>query len=365
MIIVGSGITGAACALEAATLGAEVILVDAGLDGRATAAGAGIVSPWLSRVEDPAWHDFAAAAAREYPLLVERLADAGETETGYRRVGALYLCDDETEAGRVFKRAVRQSADTPEIGEAKMLSGRSARELFPPLREDKPAVHISGAARVDGRLMAAALRRAAAMGGATRLSGTASLLVRGSRVRGVEINGGTIEGDAVVAAAGAWTGQFTGQAAPVRTEPQRGQIMHFSLPGTDTSRWPVILPTSSGHYMLAFEGGRIVAGATREAGSGFDYRKTAGGLAEVLSEALGVAPGLSGATVAEIRIGFRPMGPDVKPLLGPVPGTEGLVVATGLGASGLTMGPRAGAIAARVALGTDPGEDLAPFDPLR
>jgi D-amino-acid dehydrogenase len=269
----------------------------------------------------------------------------------------------------VFKRAVKQSVDTPEIGDVKILSGLSAQELFPPLREDKAAVHITGAARVDGRLMAAALRRAAVKAGAAELPGTARLLMRDGRVRGAEVGGEVIEGDTVVAAAGAWTGGFVAGAATVRTEPQRGQIMRFSLPGTDTSRWPVILPTSTGHYMLAFDGGRIVAGATREAGSGFDYRMTAGGLAEVLSEALGVAPGLAGAEVAETRIGFRPMGPDIRPLLGPVPGADGLVIATGLGASGLTMGPRAGAVAARVALGTDPllgpGEDLAAFDPLR
>jgi D-amino-acid dehydrogenase len=41
----------------------------------------------------------------------------------------------------------------------------------------------------------------------------------------------------------------------------------------------------------------------------------------------------------------------------------GLVVATGLGATGLTMGPLAGAIAARVALGEPPGTDLAPLQP--
>jgi D-amino-acid dehydrogenase len=48
-----------------------------------------------------------------------------------------------------------------------------------------------------------------------------------------------------------------------------------------------------------------------------------------------------------------------------VPGVAGLFVATGLGAEGLTMGPYAGGIAARAALGLDPGLDLAQFDPLR
>ena len=365
MIIVGSGITGAACALEAASLGAEVVLVDAGLRGRATAAGAGIISPWSSAVEDPAWHAFATAAAREYPALIERLADAGETHTGYRKVGALYLCDDEATTARVYARLYGQSKDAPEIGGVSALSGPAAQDLFPPLRPDKVAVHVTGAARVDGRLMAAALTRAAVRNGARTRDGSARLLVRGGKAAGVEIDGEAIEGDAVVAAAGAWTAEVLEDVATVRTEPQRGQIMHFSLAGTDTSRWPVILPGGSGHYMLAFDDSRIVAGATRETGSGFDYRTTPGGLAEVLNEALAVAPGLADATVLETRIGFRPMGPDHRPLLGPVPGTDGLVVAAGLGASGLTMGPRAGAIAARVALGLSPGEDLAPFDPLR
>jgi D-amino-acid dehydrogenase len=64
-------------------------------------------------------------------------------------------------------------------------------------------------------------------------------------------------------------------------------------------------------------------------------------------------------------VGFRPAAPGDRPLLGPVPGVAGLIVATGLGAEGLTMGPHAGGIAARAALGLDPGLDLAPFDPLR
>jgi len=108
-----------------------------------------------------------------------------------------------------------------------------------------------------------------------------------------------------------------------------------------------------------------VAGATRETGAGFEYRVTAGGLAQVLGQALAVAPGLAEARHLETRVGFRPAGPDPRPLLGPVPGVDGLVVATGLGPTGLTMGPYAGAVAARAALGEPPGVDLAPFDPLR
>ena len=105
--------------------------------------------------------------------------------------------------------------------------------------------------------------------------------------------------------------------------------------------------------------------ATRETGSGFDYRITPAGLAEILEQTLAVAPGLADGTYLETRVGFRPMGPDIRPLLGPVPGLDGLVIATGLGASGLTMGPLAGSLAAQVALGLPPAIDLEPFAPLR
>jgi len=195
--------------------------------------------------------------------------------------------------------------------------------------------------------------------------GEARLALGAGRVAGVRVGGELIEGDAVIAATGAWTRSFlqaAGLEVPVGA--QRGQIMHIRLDAAGTSRWPVVLPGASGHYLLAFDGGRIVAGATRETGSGLDYRVTPAGLAEILSQALAVAPGLADATYLETRVGFRPVGPGIRPLLGPVAGLDGLVVATGLGASGLTIGPLAGSLAAQAALGLPRATDLEPFAPL-
>jgi D-amino-acid dehydrogenase len=365
LIVVGSGIVGASCAYAASSLGAEVVLVDAAKPGRATLAGAGIICPWSALVTDPAWCTLAYAAARGYPALTARLADLGETDVGYRRVGALALAEREEDRERIRRTLLARRARAPEIGDVTELSGGDAQRLFPPLRADAAGVYIGGAARVDGRKLAAALARAAVRQGAVVRDGEARLACGCGRVAGVRLGGELIEGDAVVAATGAWTRTFlqaTGLAVPV--EAQRGQIMHISVGEVDTSRWPVVLPGASGHYLLAFDGGRIVAGATRETGSGFDYRITPAGLAEILEQALAVAPGLAGGTYLETRVGFRPMGPGIRPLLGPVPGLDGLVVATGLGASGLTMGPLAGSLAAQAALGLPPTMDLEPFAPL-
>jgi D-amino-acid dehydrogenase len=366
IVVVGAGITGAACAYAASRLGAEVVLVDAELPGRATAAGAGIICPWSAQASDAAWYALACAAAREYPALIAELAEAGAGDCSYRQVGALYLARDLDEAGRACERLRARKASAPEIGDIRVVGGMEARELFPPLRPDAAAAYIGGAARVDGRLVTRELAGAARRCGARAVSGRAVLARRGGRVAGVEIDGELTEADVVVAATGAWTASFLAPAgAVVNVVPQRGQIVHLSLDSTDTSRWPVILPAGSGHYLLAFDDSRVVAGATREAGSGFDVRVTAAGLHEVLTQALAVAPGLAAATHLETRVGLRPAGPDARPLLGPVAGLPGLVVATGLGASGLTLGPLAGKLAAQVALGIAPDLDLAPFDPLR
>jgi len=367
VIVVGSGVVGASCAYTARRLGAEVLLTDAGLPGQATAAGAGIVCPWSSSLaDDPVWYPLACAAARHYPRLVAELADLGETGLGYRQVGALVLATSPEQQEQVRQQFLARRDEAPEIGEVAALTGAEARALFPPLHPGHAAVLVGGACRVDGRLLAASMARAAAGQGAVITASRAELVCRSGRAVGVMLKGVLVEADAVVAATGAWTTSFLEPSGvTVAVTPQRGQIVHMSLAPADTSRWPVVLPTASSHYLLAFGGSRVVAGATRETGAGFDYRVTPGGLSEVLDQALAVAPGLAAGSYLETRVGFRPMGPDGLPLLGPVPGVDGLVVATGLGPTGLTMGPYAGAIAARAALGEPPGMDLTPLDPLR
>jgi D-amino-acid dehydrogenase len=367
LIVVGGGIVGAACAYTASNLGAQVTLIDAGRDGQATAAGAGIICPWSDPAPDPAGYALACAAAREYPALVAELAERGEPEVSYRRVGALLLPGSEELAEAALARLAERHAATPEMGSVRLLSGAQARELFPPLGPVPAAVHIAGAARVDGRRVAAALTHAAVRLGAVVRPGEAELALGGGAATGVRADGELIEADAVVAATGAWTGSFlaaAGAAASVLAAgvtPERGQIAHISLAPADTSRWPVILPGGTGHYLLAFDDSRVVAGATREPDAGFDYRVTPAGLAEVLGEALALAPGLGAGTYLETRVGFRPVA--ARPLLGPVPGVAGLFVATGLGANGLTMGPYSGSLVARAALGEFVPIDLTPFVP--
>ena len=117
--------------------------------------------------------------------------------------------------------------------------------------------------------------------------------------------------------------------------------------------------------MVTWPGGRVVVGATRETGSGFAPHTTAAGALEVLLEALRVAPGLAGTEIREVRVGLRPASRDGLPVLGPIPGIDNLLLATGHGATGLQLGPYSGKMVAELVAHGTAATDIAPFSPAR
>ena len=363
-VVIGGGILGAVAAYSLLRAKASVELIDAAHDGYATQAGAGIVSPWTTRHEGEALYAMLEGGATAYPDLVASLAEDGENDLGYARVGTLCAPEDPAVLDEIEPLVRRRAAACTLAGTVSRLTPAEAQRLFPAMAP-RAALHLSGGARVDGRRLAAALHRAITRRGGVIRKGGAALLMDGDRLAGAVVDGTPMPADAVILAGGAWAPAVLAPLGlRLAVEPQRGQILHLRLEGADTAAWPVLYPMTS-HYLLTFEAGRVVIGATRETGSGFDRRVTAAGLAEVLGTALSVAPGLAPATHLETRIGFRPMSPDGCPLLGAVPGLSNLIIANGLGPSGLTISPFAGAIAARLALRESPGMDLTAYDPLR
>jgi D-amino-acid dehydrogenase len=362
VIVVGGGIVGAAAACHLARAGAATLLVDRGDAGRATDAGAGILS-LAGEIDhpDPVTR-FAARAAADYPGLIERLVAEDAGETGYAVCGTLMVAVDEDEAAAFDARSrVGRLAGSRE-GQWLVLTPEEAREIFPPLGRLHGALHSRHGARVDGRLLAAALRRAGERHGLKPASGEAVLAIEGGRVAGIRLEGERIAARDVVLAAGAWSRALAAPAGiEVPVAPQRGQIVHLDVEGADTGRWPVVLPFVGDHYMVAWDDQRIAVGATRETGSGFAARTTVAGVMAVLAEATRLAPGLGDAGIREIRVGLRPASADGLPILGAVPGVPGLHLATGHGPRGLQLGPFSGQAVARAITEGDPGVDLSPF----
>ncbi len=361
-IIIGAGILGASTGYQLAKRGASVTIIDRREKGQATDAAAGIICPWISQRRNQAWYQLAKAGARFYPSLVEELERAGETDTGYARVGALALHEEPDKLLKMQKRTLQRKEDAPEIGTITPLQKENISPLFPPLADKYVGLWVEGAARVDGRALCNALLRAAQKAGATFIQGDASLEYRDRHVTGVKVGEDVFDADTVIACAGAWAKPLL-QPLGIQFQVtyQKAQIIHLELPHTQTGHWPVVMPPGS-QYLLAFEDQRVVVGATHEDIEEFDTRITPGGLQEVLSNALDAAPGLADSTFLEARVGFRPFTPGFLPVIGALPGWDGILVANGLGASGLTMGPFLGDQLAKLALGLELDIDLGLYD---
>src|SRR6476620_4203243 len=99
LAIVGGGVVGATAAWHATRRGASVALLDARDPGRATDAGAGIVSPETDLRDATPNHHLSAAAKRFYPELIAALEREGHNETGHARCGKLVVALDDEQAG--------------------------------------------------------------------------------------------------------------------------------------------------------------------------------------------------------------------------------------------------------------------------
>lgn len=379
VIVVGGGIVGASAAYHLVRNKAKTLLIDRQDAGRATSAGAGILAPEISARDDD-WFNFAVQAVDYYPTLLSMLTRDGATETGYDRCGMLTVAVSEDEL-QPFKSAVevifarQKERGKPSSDSLYPVSASEAKALFPPLANVLDAIYYRDAARVDGRLIEAALRTASATHGLETLKASVgSLSLSDGNANGVHIsdkNGAQqlLSADAVLITGGAWSPAFGHQLdLEIPIEPQRGQIAHLDLPGQRTGEWPIV-QGFRGHYMVCWPGkeqdgevtGRVVVGATRETGSGYQPVTSVEGVMETLGEALRVAPGLAQASIHEVRVGLRPVTDDGLPLLGKVPSVDNVFLAAGHGPTGLQLGPYSGKLMADLISGKKLETDLTPF----
>jgi D-amino-acid dehydrogenase len=371
-IVVGGGIVGMSVAYHLVQAGARTLLLDRADSGRATDAGAGILTAETNGYASDAWLAFAVAAVDYYPELVAQLRAAGAGEAGYAVCGQIAVAVDEDEIAP-FEAALGWIVDqqrrrgSPAPADLHEISSDEARALFPPLAPVRRALYYRNAARVDGRLLTEALRRAAvARGLVAQRAGADRLIVEGGAVAGVVAAGQSYAAASVAIAGGAWSPQFADQlGVDIPVAPMRGQIIHLGLPGIETGNWPLIT-AFHGHYMVAWPDSRVVVGATREADAGFAPHATAAGVHEVLGEALRVAPGLRAAEMREIRVGLRPYTTaDGMQVIGGLPTLRNIYLATGHGPHGLHLGPYSGKLVADLMLGKPVERDISAFDVTR
>jgi glycine oxidase len=247
---------------------------------------------------------------------------------------------------------------------AEILDPAAARDREPDLG-DEPISYLwlPEEGQVDSQALADVLPHALAATTARVLTGVRvdGLETRGGRVRGVRLaDGRTLDADAVVLAAGAWSGRIAGLPRPLPVRPVRGHMVRFPAGSTGLGR---LVASHAGRYLVPRNDGSILAGSTMD-DVGFDRSLDDRGLAAVRGSAARLVPALGTHEPVERWADLRPMTPDTFPVLGADPDIDGLYYATGYGRNGILLGPIAGRILADVVTGSS-DRDLSPFSPTR
>lgn len=342
VVIVGGGLIGQACAWRAAEAGLEVTVVDAAPGTGASGVAAGMLAP-VTEVTygEQALLRLGIASRERWPSFAHDLEAATGRDVGYRADGTLlvaYDADDRRLLGDL-------QGFMGELGlVAEALRSRACREreplLSPRIRGGLLASHDH---QVDPRRVLTALRLAGDRAGVRIYDGRVATIDHdGGAVRGVTlIDGSRLDARRVVLAAGVWSGEVGGLPEDVRPplRPVKGQILRVrTIDGEPLLRAAVRgIVRGRSIYLVPRAHGEIVIGATQEE-RGFDVTVTAGGVRELLDDAVRVVPGVDETALVEVQAGLRPATPDNRPLVGRA-GPEGLLVATGHFRNGVLLTP--------------------------
>ena len=331
VLVVGGGIIGCATALELARAGCRVTVFERATPGaEASSAAAGLLVP-IDESPETSFARLALASWRLYPDVVRDLEARTGIDVEYVTRGTIYPASASRKA-----RDVSQWADLAEFGVETLEDGEVQRRepaLSPTIRH---AVFVKGDHWLNNQRLVLAYAQAAASSGVELRGGdnVSRVIVEGGRARAVVTEGERIDGDAVLLAAGAWSGELmAGLGARLRIEPRRGQMIALAhVP-------PVITHCVHGEvYLIPRPSGELLIGATVER-AGFQRAVTAEGISSLLRSAIELVPALRDLPIARTWCGFRPWAPDSLPVLGPWPGIDGLFVATGHFRNGIMLAP--------------------------
>lgn len=225
---------------------------------------------------------------------------------------------------------------------ARWIDAKQAQYLEPRLATD-----VAGGLLIEGNrsLDAGAFNRALVAG-----AGSLGTLLVQEDVRELDpIDGGvrlttasgrSFEFGSVVLATGPWveeTKRWLGAALDVR--PVRGQMARVDLPGG-----PVTADVTHGKISIYRRGSSEAWLGTTHEEAGFDEQATAEGLEWLVSNAARILPCVQKARIIEHVAALRPMTSNGLPLLGPVPGREGIFLANGGGGKGMLLCAAAGRV---------------------
>ena len=363
--IIGGGVMGCAIAWQLAKNGVSCALVERGsFGGGASGATAGVVGPlWHLDPEDPDMFRLGMRSLELFPLWAEELAEAGVNpefqQTGVLKVALTEADVEELHGFYSWQSQLGLSVEWLERAEVLRREPNANPEL-------RAAIFSSREGCVRGQRLCDSLAHAAGRLGANLYENVevTGLRHRGDRITGVDTTAGGISSGQVVLAAGPWSGiggRWVGPGGPldIPVRGVKGQRLLLRRPGF----MPLSPVRNSAVYVVPRLDGNILVASTREEGRS-DETVTAEGITTLVSGALLTFPSLGDAAFVSARAGVRPATPDGKPIIGPVPGVEGLTIATGHDAVGIMLSPGTAEMAVQYILdGND--APLCPFSAAR
>ncbi len=358
-IVIGGGVIGLLCARELRLAGLDVTLVERDRPGKqASWASAGILSVAPPLDASPA-ASLKRLSAELYPGLVAALREESGVDPEYTWSGHLVPAMDDGEADDLVALVEH---DRRRGLETELVTGPAVRQLEPVLAPSVVAAQLRPGGQIDNRRLCRALELAERHAGTSLMYGVAAteVLRQGGRVTGLRTLAGEFRAPVIVNAAGSWSGQLRGCEPPVPVAPQRGEILALDHSASPLRR---VVTRPFDPYLVPRVDGRLVVGATRKY-VGYDGSFTAGGMAWLLNEAIGLVPALADAPVVETWTGFRPNSPDGLPIIGRGE-LEGLFFATGHGPSGIAPAPGTARLLVALVEGGSLPVPAEPFAPLR
>lgn len=337
--VIGGGIAGLGPAWQLAVRGHHVQLFERQTIGSgASSRAAGMLAP-TSEVtfEEEELLQIGQHSLEMYPQWIEELTESTGAELDYRREGTLIVAVDRDDAEALeHLHRYHQRLELP----VQRLVGDDARQLEPGL---SPNIHYALYTPHDHQIDPVAMVNA--LGEAFTAAG--GQLHEQTPVAGVDItddgvhrlvleDSSTVDVDAVVVAAGAWSPRIEGIPDGVmpHIRPVRGQMLAVELGDPPIIEHVIRAPDA---YLVPKSDGRILIGSTMEE-RGFDDRPTAGGLYDILEGAWEAVPGIYDAHVLDMWTGFRPITLANQPVIGPTD-VDGLYLSLGHGRNGILLTP--------------------------
>ncbi len=302
--------------------------------------------------------EFGRKSSALWPGFAAELEAQSGIEIDYRRNGALFIAPDETTAHELGERTLVED-------DLELLNAPQAREMEPMLT---PV--ISGAAwapdeaQVDNRAMGRALTQAFLRAGGTLLRNEPAVRfeIEGGKAFAVRTPFKFHEADAIVIAAGAWSGQFEDLPEKLLPTviPVKGEMIALAAPAN--ARMPEHVIWGNDIYIVPHYR-RLFIGATVSQ-SGFDTSVTDDAEQWLRTRAIALLPGLESWSLDEHWAGLRPGSPDELPILGPT-AIENLFVATGQYRNGILFTPAIADVMAQTILDGKLPPECAAFDARR